>query len=228
MNRKIFLAVGVIALLAFVGLESGFADISSIQEQLKSMQLTVIKEKIKQVQEQIYGVLKNQQKEPPKLNREQLAKSLDDQIKALESIVAKLKPKVVEEEAARIEKRMQEINVELETASNDKLMSLQTELEQLLVDQDKVQDTIKQSLEDGIEYKQALLLKGQVALLQEKLRLLPQAQPPAPVTATPTKKTESLQEIQTRTLKEKIEKTQLQLLQVQIGTIQDKINQVKK
>src|SRR3989344_7411346 len=118
-NLSVILAV--LVLLFFVSTSSGLASVSSIQENLREIQLKLIKEKIKLIQENILDLGKKRPEElaaplPPAPasvpTREELAASLKTQVAALEGVIASLRPRALEENVARIEKRIAAINGE--------------------------------------------------------------------------------------------------------------------
>lgn len=228
--NRLGLILAFLLLLFFVSTSSGLANLSAVQEQLRAAQLKLIKEKIKLLQEQVLKVGQPKEKpvkpaEEPVQNREELARRLETQIKALEQVVASLKPKAVEEETARIEKRIAEINIEIKTASGEKLLVLQEELQKLLIDYSKLQESIQRSLEEQIKERQIILLREQIRIAQEKLKSTPapEAKPDVPVKKAPTEDQSKF-----KTLQEEIEKVRLRLIQAQAKAVQEKINQLKK
>jgi len=229
MNR-LSLVVSLILLTFFVGTSSGFASLSAIQEKLREIQVKLIGEKIKLLQEQIIraGQKKLQEISPPPppavpeaVSREELSRNLEEQIKTLGNVIASLKPKAVEEETARLEKRIGEIRLEIESATGKRLFELQDELGQVLSDYNILQLQVTQSLEESLKQKQVTIIQEQIRLLQEKVRILPQ-----PVAVVP--KNGALREQQKlKELQEQVEKARLKLLQAQIKVIKEKIEKIK-
>lgn len=228
MNR-LALIISLLLLIFFVGTSSGFADLSSIQEKLREIQVKLIGEKIKLIQEQIIEAGKQKVKEDAispasapesAVSREELSRNIENQIKILGNVILSLKPKAVEEETARLEKRIAEIRSEIEKATGGRLLELQDELGQVLSDYNKLEQDVTQSLEDSLKQKQTIVLQEQIRLLQEKVRLLPQ-----PVVVMP--KSASIDEqAQLKSLQEQVEKVRLKLLQQQVKVLQEKIEQV--
>lgn len=213
-------------LLFFVSTSAGFADVSSIQEQLREIQLKLIREKVKLLQE---GILNVRPAPPaplpaappaptePQPTREELSHTLEEQIRTLQGVVATLKPRAVEEEAAEIEGRIAAIGVELKTASDARLVSLQDELQNLIARHAALEKEVRQELDDALKYKQAVLIGQQIRTLQEKVATLPRIPAPAPV-QTPD----------AGSIRETIEKLQLKLLQAQVKAIQEKVGQAAR
>lgn len=234
------LIVAFLLLFFFVATSSGFASISSVQEQLRLVQLKLIKEKIKLIQEQILGVGKPKSEPAPvsisapaaaTMTVAELTKSLEVQINALESVVSSLKPKVLDEETARIERKIAAISKELQTATGDKLLALQNELQKATADYENLQQAVRQALEDSIKDRQAIVLREQIRGLQQKLTVLQvqdvgrvslvvPAAPNAPALSRAV--TTPAQVIQTE-----LEKAKLRLIQAQVKAIQEKIQQMR-
>ena len=236
MKKNKALITAVLLLLLFVATSAGFASISSVQEQLRDVQLKLIKEKIKSIQEQILGFGKSKPGTTsigaaPTMTVGELSKSLEAQISALESVVASLKPRILDEEAARIEQKIVGISQELQTATGDRLLELQAELQKATSDYEKLQNAVRQALEDSIKDRQAIVLREQIRGVQQKLMIL-QAQdgggrapvaPAAPGVPVlyPTVTTS------TQVIQAELEKAKLKLIQAQVKAIQEKILQMK-
>lgn len=230
MNRALTI-VAVLFLAFFVSTSEGFANLSSIQEQLRTIQVKIIKERIKQIQDQIVQLNKDKAKEAsvakvvvkeePQLSVDELSKRLENQIKSIEVVIKALKPKAMEEEAARLEKRIADINKEIVSASGERLLELQDELGQVLADYTRLQDEIKQALSDSIRHKQVLALQEQIRILQGKIKLLPR-EPIVPKKPVSEDNTEQIKQIQ-----ESIQKIQLKIIQTQTKEIQQSIDKFK-
>lgn len=229
------LIISLFLLLFFVATSAGFASISSVQEQLRDVQLKLIKEKIKAIQEQILQVGKPKTEAVsisagPTMTVGELSKSLEAQINALESVIASLKPRILDEETARIEQKVASISQELKTAIGGRVLELQGELQKATADYEKLQGSVRQALEDSIKGRQAVVLREQIRDLQGKLTVL-QAQefgrgsalpaaPGAPISSfTVTTPTQVVQA--------ELEKAKLKLIQAQVRAIQEKILQMK-
>lgn len=228
MNR-IQLILAVLVLAFFLGTSSGFASVSAIQDQLRVIQLKLIKERLKLIQEQTLKLKVEQPPAPaskpePTQPPEEMLKTLEQQKRLLEQVVASLRPKAIEDETNRIDKRLKDIRTELDTATDVRLSELQKELATLLVDQARVERQTRDLLEESLKARQAVLLRDQVLRLQEKIQLLPR--PVAkPVVET---KVETPTDVKLKIIKEQIEKAQLKLLQTQIKAVTEKIQQIKK
>lgn len=234
MSSKV-LIIALLLLFFFVATSASFADLTTIQGQLRDLQLKLIKEKIKLIQEKIYEIGRPKPEmisvsAAPTMSVGELAKSLEAQINALESVVQSLKPRVLDEETARIEQKIAGINQELPAAIGNRLLELQGELQKAAADYQKLQLAVRQALEDSIKYKQAIVLREQIRSVQEKLvvlqaqefgrSLVPAGAPSAPVSSqtitTPT-----------QVIQAELEKAKLRLIQAQIKAIQEKIQQMK-
>jgi len=177
----------LLMLFFFVSTSAGFADLSGVQEQLRSIQLKLIREKLKILQENILEAGKQQIQEreaakqralPTALtkiepNGEELARTLKEQVKTLQGVIATLRPRAIEEETARIEKRIGQIKEGLKTAAGLKLRSLQDELNVLLAEYEALQEQVRQSLSESITYRQALVIGEQIRTIQAKVQTLP-------------------------------------------------------
>ena len=226
MENRAPLLFALLLLLFFVSTSAGLADISAIQDQLRSAQLKLIGEKLKLLQEGVLGLRTAPAPPPavaspatPEPTREELSRILEDQIKILQDVVASLRPKAIDEEASRIEQELTRIIGELKTASGDQLVVLRNQLDQLVAAHDTLTEQVRQSLEDSLKYKQALIISEQIRILQEKISTLPR----------PSTAPNPLVQEQNTTLmniQDAIQKLQLKILQAQIKVIQEKVHQV--
>ena len=225
----------LLMLLFFVSTSAGFADVSSIQEQLRGIQFKLIREKIKLLQEGIIEAGKQQVKErevskagqmSPALvkaepNRDELARTLEAQIRTLQGVVAALRPRSIEQRTAEIEKRIGEIKEELKTAAGTKLAALQGELNGLLARYEELQEDVRQALVESITYRQALVIGEQIREVQAKVQILPQEAKAAPAKVSPPAVDPAV-----RAVEAEVEKLRLRVLQAQAKAIQEKINQL--
>lgn len=229
----------LLLLLFFVSTSAGFASVSSIQEQLRAIQLKLIAEKVKLLQQDIIKVGQEQVAEREAAREEQilpfaltadepkgeeLARLLEQQVQVLEGVIAALRPRAIDEEARRIEQRIGEIKAELKDASGVKLLDLQTELNELLSAYEALQAEVRRSLTDSITYRQALVIGEQIRQIQAKAQVLPREIPKpvvVPVSAP-------LPEVDpaVKAVEEQVEKLRLKVVQVQVKVIQEKINQL--
>lgn len=227
MNRASLIFASLL-LLFLVSTSNGFASISSIQEQLRDIQLKLIKEKIKLTEEKISEVRKTIVLPPPPLpperlmSRDELERTLKQQITVLESVVQSLKPKAIDEEAVRLEKFIQRLNEEIKTAEGERFEELQDEVSEALDDYADLQQQVRQSLEDNLKAQQAALIREQVKVLQEKVRALPREAPRVVVVPTP-KGSNEYEKAQVKLIQDQVEKIRLKILQEQIKAIQEKI-----
>ena len=228
-NNRVPILFALLLLLFFVSTSAGLADISSVQEQLRLIQLKVIGEKLKILQQRVLKLNAGSAPPAPVVTapappvaptRENLSRTLEQQIQTLEGVVATLKPRAIEEETARIENRIATISMQLKTASGDALLALQAELQNLIVQHASLEVEVKHQLEDALKYKIAVVIGQEIRALQEKIATLPRpatyrapkpATPPAPDAAG---------------IQSMIEKLQLKLLQAQVRAIQEKVGQV--
>lgn len=230
--QRATILVAVLLLGLFLGTSSGFASLSIIQDQLRSIQLKLIHERLKLIQEKVLEVktVSDQpvvvspipEKEP---NAEELSKALQGQIKVLEDIVKNLKPKALEEETLRLEKQVVEINEELRSASGNRLQELQSELAVVLRDYELLQGEVRASVEAAIKSRQAAVLREHIQTVQQKLNLVQIQKKAADGLPAPKPVPEDRSTV--TYLQESIEKVKLKLLQAQIRAIQDKILQLK-
>ena len=222
-NTRLHLVLAFLLLFFFVATSAGFANVSGVQEQLRDLQLKLVKERLKQVQEQILQVSKKKSEEEPPVSREELKKRVENRINALDAVVRELKPRAIQEETARLEARIAAINQELPLAEGERLIQLKNELAQILKEYAAIQEEIKKSLQESLEQKQALLLQQQARILQEKILLTPQVKPVIPVAPQALTKDHA----KVKALQEDIEKVQLRLLQEQSRALQRKIDELK-
>lgn len=223
------LLFALLLLLFFVSTGSGFADISSIKNQIQSLQLKIIGEKLKVIQQGILGIDAGPpvmatlpSKVPvPEPTREELSRALEQQIQILQGVVARLQPQATAEEAARIEKRIAAIGEEVKKASGDKLISLQDEMADLAAQQNALERDVRQSLSDSIKYKQVQVIKEQIQVLQEKVATLPR--PSTVLSPVAQEQNTTVKDIQ-----DNIQKLQLRILQAQVKVIQEKIRQITR
>lgn len=234
-NTRAPIIFALLLLLFFVSTSAGFANVSGIQEQLRSIQLKLIREKLKLLQESILqaGRQQIQEREAAKLpvaltkrepNGEELAQTLEAQVKTLQGVIATLRPRAIEEETARIEKRINEIKEGLKTAAGLKLRDLQDELNTLFAEYQALQEQVRQSLAESITYRQALVIGEQIRTIQAKVQTLPReiVKPIARAEAAPPPAINPA----VKAVEAEVEKLRLKVLQVQIRVIQEKINQL--
>lgn len=228
MNRP-QIVIALLLLFFLLSTSAGFANISAIQEQLRTIQLKLIKERLKLIQEQVLKVNVPPPVAPspavePVQSAEELMKNLERQKTLLEQAVASLRPKAITDETNRIEKRLMEINEELKEATGTRLVELQKELTVLIGDQEKLQREVRELLEESLKAHQAALLKDQITRLEEKIRLLPRPVVKAPEAAV----AETPQSVQLKVIREQIEKAQLKLLQLQVKAITEKVQTIRR
>jgi hypothetical protein len=222
------LLFALLLLLLFVSTSAGFADVSAIRNQINSIQLKIIGEKLKALQQSVLGVdagsppvVATPPPKPPEPTREELAHALEQQIQVLRGVVTTLQPQAVAEEAARIEDRIVKIGDEVKTATGDHLLALQEEMMRLADAHAMLEREVRQSLADSIKYKQVQVISEQIRVLQEKITTLPRPST-APESASP-ERVATLAGIQ-----ENIQKLQLRVLQAQVKAIQEKVAQVAR
>lgn len=231
------LIIALLLLFFFVATSASFADLTTVQGQLRDLQLKLIKEKIKSIQERIYEIGRPKPEIVSTLTTKtltvgELSQSLEAQINALESVVQSLKPRILDEETARIEQKIAGISQELRTATGSRLLELQNELQKAAADYEKLQLAVRQALEDSIKNKQAIVLREQIRAIQEKLIVLraqefgrtvvPAGVPPSAPVSSRTVTTS------TQVIQAELEKAKLKLIQAQIRAIQEKIQQMKR
>lgn len=218
------LLFSLLLLLFFLSTSAEFADISSIQKQLRVIQLKLIGEKIKLIQgevSQIQPVRMPSFSEESLLSRDELARRIEAQIATLESVVASLKPRAIVEETDRLEQRISQIREEIRIADGNRLSQLQEELVQIVYEYDNLQRDVTKSLEDTLKQKQVLVIQEQIKVLREKILMLPRETPMVVSRRVPQE-----DQTQLKIIEDAIQKAQLKLLQTQIRIMQDKINKV--
>ncbi|TSD03895.1 MAG: hypothetical protein Greene071436_231 [Parcubacteria group bacterium Greene0714_36] len=233
------IVIALLLLFFLVSTSAGFANISGVQDTLRSVQLKLIQEKIKLLQQGIIDAGKQQVKErmaddekraaslaPIKAepNREELAGTLNRQIATLQSVIGSLRPRAIEEETARIEKRIGEITESVRTATGIKLQDLQTELNGLLAEYGALQEQVRVALAESITYRQALVIGEQIRAVQAKVQVLPTAQAAVKAPA----KSNAAADATVKSIEEQVEKLRLRIIQAQIKAIQEKIGNLKK
>ena len=219
-------------MLGFVSLATGLASVSSIQEQLKSVQIKLIGEQIKLLQEKILGVGK-EKPEPVKVgtepvkSKEELSKSLEEQIKKLEEVVRVLRPKAMDEEVLRLEKKITEISLAIGAAEGDKLVELQKEFSKEVANYNKLNLEVRNALDENIKAKQADALREQIRSLQDKIKLLPAKLVPAVSSGQVPVIEDESKKASLKTLQEQINAVKVKLLAEQIKAVQEKIKQLQ-
>jgi len=230
MNNRTPLLFALLLLLFFVSTSAGFANFSAIQDQLRGLQLKVIGEKLKILQQGVLGVTTTPPKAasplPPlvkEITAEELSATLKAEIKTLEGIVITLKPQAMDEEAVRIEKQLAEIQKEAASATGDELFALRERLSRLTSEQAALEQNVRKALEDSLKYRQVLIIRDQIKLLQEKVDVLPRA-PTGPAAASvPATSSTGPSKEQLTEVQNSIDKLRLKLLQAQVKAIQEKI-----
>lgn len=235
------IVVALLALFFLVSTSAGFANISGVQDSLRSIQLKLIQEKIKLLQQGIIDAGKQQVKEreadtvkrsamsaliKPEPSRAELAGALDRQIATLQGVVRSLRPRAIEEETARIEKRIGEITESVRAATGIKLQNLQDEINGLLKEYSALQDDVRAALAESITYRQALVIQEQIRAVQAKVQILPAAQAAEKKSANPA--TVTTGDATVKGIEEQVEKLRLRIIQAQIKAIQEKINTLNK
>ena len=162
-NRVAFI-LSFLILIFFVSTSSGFADISAVQDRLRVLQLQLVGQKIKQLQDQILQVGKSKpdaaaSPQAPAPSPEEMSARLQNQINALQSLVASLSPRALEERTAQLESRIAAINQELPTASGSRLLELQNDLASALADYNQLQQQVQDALEASLKTQQAAALR---------------------------------------------------------------------
>ena len=239
MENRAPILFALLMLLFFVSTSAGFANVSGIQEQLRGIQLKLIREKIKLLQEGIIKAGQEQVAEREKKsealmpvplvkdepNREELSRILEAQVRTLQGVVATLRPRAIEEETARIEKRIGEIKEAVKTATGAKLRNLQEELNSLFNEYEALQTQVRESLAESITYRQALVIGEQIRTIQSKIQVLPReiVKPVAKAEAAPPPAVNPA----VKAVEAEVEKLRLKVLQPQIKVIQEKINQLR-
>lgn len=222
------LLFALLLLLFFVSTSAGFANLLAIQSEVDVIQLKVIGEKLKAIQQKILGIdvgpppVAVIPPKPLEPTREALSNTLEQQIQVLQGVVARLQPQATAEEAARIEKRIAEIGDEVNTVSGDGLLALKNELDGLIAQRDILEQQIRVALGDSIKYKQVQVIGEQIAVLREKIVTLPR-QSTAPNPVATQERDATVKDIQ-----DNIQKLQLKVLQAQVKAIQDKVKQITR
>lgn len=238
------IVVALLLLFFLVSTSAGFAAISGVQDQLRAIQLKLIQEKIKVLQQGIIDAGKQQvkerevavaerrasavalaEKEKNTPSRVELSAALERQIQTLQGVIGSLRPRAIEEETARIEKRIAEITAAVKTATGTALQDLQTELNDLLKEYNDLQEEVRKSLAESITYRQALVIGEQIRAVQAKVQVLPKAQA---AEATVKKSETSTEATTVKAIEAQVEALRLKVIQAQIKAIQEKINAIKK
>lgn len=223
LNRSALL-VSVLALLFLVSTSAGFASVSAVQDQLRALQLKVIGQKIKQLEENILAAgkpkpaAKEQSTEP---TTEELQSRIQTQISALESLVSSLQPRVIDERTAALEARIDAIAREIQFAAGPRLAQLQADLESALADYSLLRQDVRAALDASLKEQQIAALRQQIRALQEKVLLLPRVAPP------PSQAPAAQSQSQYPALQNELQKAKLKLIQAQSDAIQQKIDQLK-
>lgn len=231
---RLSLILSALLLFFFLSTSEGFAQISVIQEKLRELQVKIIQVRVRALQEQVDEARARQNKEVeaarqkqaavPEVgrSREEIAESLQAQIQQLQGIIQSFEPRVIEEETARLEQRIREINEEIASAAGERLLELQQELQIILTDYAKLQGRVRQALEKSIEHRRALILQNQLRVLQERILFVPRTPPAAPE-AKPDP--EAAVKVQIGVLQEQIDALRVKILREQAKLIQEKILQ---
>lgn len=232
------IVVSLLLLFLLVSTSAGFANISGVQDRLRALQLKVLQEKARLIQQSIIDAGKQQVKEKedakakkemtalavPEPDRAALESTLQNQIMSLQNVVRSLRPRAIDEKTAQIEQRIGEIKTKVRAASGKALGDLQDELNGLLAEYDALQEEVKEQLAESITYRQALVIQEQIRSVQARVQVLPTAQAAAKEKAPSTAATETT----VRGIEDKLEKLRLKLIQAQVKAIQEKINSLKK
>lgn len=232
------IVVSLLLLFVLVSTSAGFASISGVQDQLRAIQLKVLQEKARLIQQSIIDAGKQQIKErddakaredmtvvgTSEPDRAELESTLQSQIMSLQNIIRSLRPRAIDEETDRIEKRIGQIKVKVRTASGKALGDLQTELNGLLAEYDNLQTEVRQQLSESITYRQALVIQEQIRAVQARVQVLPTAH--AAETEQMASKTATKTTV--KGIEDTLEKLRLKVIQAQIKAIQEKITNLKK
>lgn len=229
LNRPV-LVLSLLLLFLFLSTSDGFANVSIIQEKLRDIQLKLIREQIKLIQERTFDVGREVNQEramlpsptpEPTISREELARGLENQIVSLQGVIESLRPRAIEEETVRIERRVAEINKEAENATGDRLLMLREELASLFESYRGLEKELVVELDKSIKAKQLVILQTKVRELREKVITLPRptpVPPPAPPTEAPDIK------VQVDVIRDRLQALQLKVLREQARFIQQKID----
>ncbi|MEK7098897.1 MAG: hypothetical protein AAB916_00060 [Patescibacteria group bacterium] len=233
------IVVALLLLFVLVSTSAGFASISGIQDTLRSVQLKLIREKLKVLQQGIVDAGKQQIQEradaerkragdslltKTQPSRQELEAALERQIATLQGVVNSLRPRAIDEETIRIEKRIGEIKEKVKTASGTALQNLQDELNGLLREYDALQNDVRAALAESITYRQALVIQEQIRAVQAKVQVLPTAQ----AAEKPLVKSSAAVDATVKGIEDQVEKLRLKIIQAQIKAIQEKINTLNK
>ena len=216
--NRIALLVSLLLLIFFVFTSAGLADISAVQDQLRALQLKLVGQKVKQLQDQILQVGHPAPPAPapvaePVLSPEEISRQIQNQIDALQSLVASLSPRAFDEQTAALEARISRINQAIQTAVGPQLAQLQNDLASALADYDALRLKVKSALDESMKEQQAAALRQQIRVLQEKILLLPKPVPQAP--------------LQFAVLEDEIQKAKLKLVSAQMRAIRQKVDELK-
>ena len=231
-NRPV-LVLSLLLLFFFVSTSEGFANVSAIQEKLRDIQIKLIRERIKIIQEQIFevGGEVNQERAAstlptpePAISREELARGLENQIVSLQGVIESLRPRAIVEETARIERRVADINKEAESATGERLLDLREELASLLSSYRGLEKELIADLDKSIKAKQLVLLQTQVRELRGKIIMIPKPVP-APPPVSPVEAPEVKAQIDV--IQDKLQALQLKFLREQAKLIQQKIDALR-
>lgn len=228
-HKRPIALVSLLFLFFLVSTSRGAANVSAIQEKLREIQLKLIKEQIKLIQEKTLDVGRFVASPmvpapEPVLNRDELALRLENQIRGLNDVVVALRPRVIEEEAVRIERRIAEINEEVKTATGARLRELRDELNLLLRDFTRIQSSLRESLDRSLKEREVQVLQTKIRELQEKVLLLPRTLPVPP----PPMGEDGVIKTQVNIIQEQIQALQLKVLREQVKTIQGKIDTIRR
>lgn len=225
LNRAALLS-SLLLLIFFVSTSAGFASVSAVQDQLRALQLKLIGQKIKQLQESVLSVGKEKpatEKPLAEPTVEELQSRIQTQIGALESLVASLRPREIEERTVMLEARIDAISLEIQSASGLRLTELQSDLDNALADYAALRQDVRSALDASLKEQQIAVLRQQIRIMQEKVLLLPRSAPQA--TAPPQSSPSS--SLQYSVLQDELQRAKLKLIQAQSAAIQEKINQLK-
>lgn len=214
-NRAALL-FSLLVLVFFVSTSAGLANLSAAQDQLRAIQLKLVGQKVRQLQDDILQFAKSKPAvsvQSPTPTPEEMSQRIQTELAALESLVASLKPRVLDERIAALEARINAINQEIQSASGTRLQQLQVDLQVTLADYESLQQEVHDALDATLKEQQAAALRQQIKILQEKILLLPHQTSSSPP--------------QFSTLQDQIQKTQMKLIQAQAAAIQQKIDQIK-
>jgi len=216
-NRAALL-LSLLVLLFFVSTSSGLADLSAAQDALRALQLKLVGQKVRQLQDDILqfakqGSVSSAPSSAPTPTPEGMSQRIQTELTALESLVASLKPRALDERIAALQSRINAISQEIQTATGARLQQLQADLQVTLADYEGLQQEVHDALDATLKEQQAAALRQQIKILQEKILLLPRQAPSSPP--------------QFSTLQDQVQKVQLKLIQAQIVAIQQKIQQLQ-